>query len=123
MARDLVRVDVDGDRQLHDTSQRAAADLDNLDSVDAAASTVAATRARAIAPKVSGYLASTIRPAAPAGTVVAGAVYAGVIHSGWPARNIRPQPYLTQALAVTEDQLVDLYAEHTDETIHDVKGK
>lgn len=120
---DHVRVDVDGELQLRESTARAADKLDHLEPVDAAASTIAATRARAIAPKVSGYLASTIRPAAPAGTVVAGAVYAGVIHSGWPARNIRPQPYLTQALAVTEDQLVDLYAEHTDRTVHDVKGK
>jgi hypothetical protein len=71
---------------------------------------------------VTGYLASTIQPAA-GGLVVAGAVYAGVIHNRGPARNIRPQPYLAQAVAVTEDQLVQLYAEHTDHTIHTVRGK
>lgn len=121
MARDLVRVDVDGDRQLHDTARRAADDLDDLEPVDQAAATIAANRARAIAPKASGYLASTIR--ADDGNVVATAPYAGVIEYGWPARNIKPQPYLTQAVAVTEAQLVALYAHHTDETIHDIKGK
>lgn len=121
---DLVRVDVAGEHQLRDSAARAAADLDDLQPVDQAAATVAATRARAIAPRVSGRLAATIR--ATAGVVTAGSasvLYAGVIHNGWPAHNIAPQPYLSQALAVTEDQLVELYADHTDKTIHRVNGK
>lgn len=122
---DLVRVDVDGDEQLRATSRRAAAQLDDLATTDAAAAQIAATRARAIVPKVSGALAATIR-AGTGGEVTAGNAvirYAGVIHSGWPARNIAAQPYLTQALAVTEDQVVRLYADKTDRTIHDIKGK
>lgn len=31
--------------------------------------------------------------------------YAGVIHYGWPARGIAPQPYLTDALQAKHDQI------------------
>lgn len=33
------------------------------------------------------------------------APYAGVIHYGWPARNIAPQPFLTEALTRRHDQI------------------
>lgn len=44
------------------------------------------------------------------------AKYAGVVHYGWPARNIRPNPFLTQAiqasrntaLSMLDDGLADL---------------
>ncbi len=33
------------------------------------------------------------------------APYAGVIHYGWPARNIKPHPFLTDSLARRHDQI------------------
>ena len=54
-------------------------------------------------PSASGTLADTIRPGRGKTKAVvraggAKAPYAGVIHYGWPARNIAPQPFLTDAL-------------------------
>lgn len=54
-------------------------------------------------PVRSGTLAGTMRAGKGKTKAVARAggariPYAGVIHYGWPARNIRPQPFLTEAL-------------------------
>lgn len=57
----------------------------------------------AVPPRVSGTLAGTLRAGKGKTKAVvraggAKAPYAGVIHYGWPARNIRPQPFFTYAL-------------------------
>lgn len=54
-------------------------------------------------PRASGTLAATVRPGRGKTKAVvraggARAPYAGVIHYGWPARNIAPNPFLTNAL-------------------------
>lgn len=54
-------------------------------------------------PSASGRLAATVRAGRGKTKAVvraggARAPYAGVIHYGWPARNIAPQPFLTNAL-------------------------
>lgn len=40
--------------------------------------------------------------------------YAGPIHFGWPARNIRPQPFLYQAMAEKSDEVKAAYEEAMD---------
>jgi hypothetical protein len=65
-------------------------------------------------PVVSGRLAASIRSTGQARTGVvragsAGVPYAGVIHYGWPKRNIRANPFLTSALDRQEDAVVDVY--------------
>lgn len=57
----------------------------------------------AMPPRVSGTLASTIRAGKGKTKAVvraggAKAPYAGVVHYGWPARHIAPQPFLSDAL-------------------------
>lgn len=74
--------------------------------------------AKSNAPKRSGKLAGNIRPlgsVTKAQIAVGGArvPYAGPIHGGWPARNIEPQPFLTEAVSEkwpqVYDTLEDLY--------------
>lgn len=67
-----------------------------------------------LVPKRSGKLAGTLRTAglASGGRVRAGlgrVPYAGPIHFGWPSRNIRPQPFLFDALDARRTQVVDVY--------------
>ena len=70
---------------------------------------------RAAIPKVpvrSQKLQNSVRALASkrSGRVAAGRVsipYAGVIHYGWPDRNITAQPFLTDALAQEESRVVD----------------
>lgn len=63
-----------------------------------------ATDARTLAPSTSGRLAGSVRAAQQQNKAViraggAKVPYAGVIHYGWPARNIEPHPFLTDAIS------------------------
>lgn len=63
-------------------------------------------------PVTSGALAATLRAGRGKTKAVvraggARAPYAGVIHYGWPARNISPRPFLTEALAATRSQVLN----------------
>lgn len=85
-------------------------------------STIVAQRSKINAPWRSGDLRSSIRPLGGASKAVVAAgrgrtnAYAGVIHYGWPARNITAQPFIHEALksewdlvyATFEDALADL---------------
>jgi len=98
--------------------------LDDMRSVHAEAASVVAERARHNAPKVSGALADSIRveDADDGATVVAGdgqVPYAGPIHFGWRERNIEPQPFLTDAL---DDSADDVRAKY-DDAVGDVVRK
>jgi hypothetical protein len=43
--------------------------------------------------------------------------YAGPIHFGWPARNIRPNPFIYQVLDSRRDEVLKLYERRIDEII------
>jgi hypothetical protein len=72
------------------------------------------TVATQIVPRRTGKLGSTIRSA---GTLKGAQVragfarvpYAGVIHFGWPGHNIRPQPWLYDALDKRRDKVLEAY--------------
>lgn len=76
-----------------------------------------------LVPVVSGDLKGTIRVLASrrAGRVAAGnntsVVYAGPIHWGWPERNIKPQPFLTDALDQKKGAVLIVWQEETDSLI------
>ena len=80
-----------------------------------AAAQVAVDDGKPRAPKVSGSLAGTIKAANSAkyAAVKAGSPkkvpYAGVIHFGWPARNIKPQPFLDDAIRENFGEIRDTY--------------
>ena len=66
-------------------------------------------------PVRTGKLAASIRAAATmtSGKVRAGSAavpYAGPIHFGWPARRIKPQPFIYDAMDVRRKEVYELYA-------------
>jgi hypothetical protein len=71
-------------------------------------------------PRKTGALADTVRGS---GTQTAGIVragnksvpYANPIHWGWPARHIKPQPWLSIAAQSSESQWLPLFMEQLDE--------
>lgn len=86
-----------------------------------AAAPVAAT-AQSRAPVLSGALQSTVRAGATQrGAVVraggAKAPYAGPIHFGWPARNIKAQPFLYNAADARRSAVVKVYERRVSELI------
>jgi hypothetical protein len=95
-------------------------DLGELKATHAEAAEVVAMRAAVIAPRRSGFLADSLRSSGTraGGKVRAGSAslvpYAGPIHFGWPARNIRPQPFIYDAIDDRRSQVLDVYAERVD---------
>lgn len=121
-------VQVDGARELRRTLRAAGDDLEDLKAANLQAAQIAATAARARAPRLTGQLAGDIRASGTktAGTIRAGRKkipYAGPIHWGWPARGIEAQPYITEGAQATESIWVPLYQELMDEALAKVKGK
>ena len=108
-------VTVRGGPKLAKAFDRMGDRLDDMRSVHGEAASVVAERARALAPKVSGALADSIRVEAADGgaTVLAGdsfVPYAGPIHYGWRERNIEPQPFMTDALDDAGPDVRNAYA-------------
>lgn len=119
---------VDGARRLRTTLKAAGSDLSDLKAANRRAAETVLPVARSIAPIKDGDLRATLRPAATAraGIVRAGfkrVPYAGVIHWGWPKKNIKSQPYLTTAAQITEPFWVEAYEQDLREAILKVKGK
>lgn len=78
-------------------------------------------------PVQSGALLASIRsaPTTRQGRVRVGNAavpYAGPIHFGWPARNIRPNPFIYEVLDRRRDEVLRLYEQRIDELIrkHDL---
>jgi hypothetical protein len=111
---------VEGGPQLSRAFRRFADRLDDLAPTHDAAAQPLLASARTAVPIVSGALLDTLRvePEADGSAVVAGSdqvLYAGVIHFGWPDRNIDAQPYMpdsdadaTDVAAVYIDKVNDL---------------
>jgi len=117
-------VTVKGARELRATTLRAASELSRMDQADKRAGAYLAQRAKGMAPRVTGRLAGSIRAGQTrdAATVTATAVYAGVIHWGWPARNIRSQPFLVDALSAGEPTVATIYMDEVTRTVYTIKG-
>lgn len=62
-------------------------------------------------PKRSGDLERSIRVKTTryGAGVEAGVPYAGVIHWGWPKRNIKPNKFFTRALRAAQDRVREIY--------------
>lgn len=78
--------------------------------------------AQGLVPRRDGDLAGSIRAGATqrSGVVRAGKAavpYAGPIHFGWPARNIRPQPFLWDALDQRRDAIFREYEQRLNRVV------
>lgn len=120
--------EVRGGRELRRTLRGAGDDLSDLKDVHKQAAAIAATRAKADAPEVSGRLAATIRSS---GTKTAGIVrvgnntkvpYAHPIHWGWAARGIPANPFAARGAQESEPVWVALYVRYVDDTLDKIKG-
>ena len=100
---DGARVEITGLRSTIRDLQRMGVEAEELKDLMGSIGDLIADAARPLARRATGTMAGSIRP----GRVKTRAViraggaripYAGVQHYGWAARNITPNPYLTQAL-------------------------
>jgi HK97 gp10 family phage protein len=121
----LGSIKVDGLREL----QRQLRTLDNkamkaeLRKVNKDAATIVADEARNLVPVRSGRLRASIgaRAGQTSASVKAGTgsrvPYAGPIHFGWPARNIRPQPFLYEALGKKWKEVYNAYDKNVSDLV------
>lgn len=122
-----ITVKVDGAKQLRRTMKKAGADMADFADANSAAAGIVVRESQSWVPRASGALAGSIRgsKAKTSATVRAGGAripYAGVQEYGWPARHIRPHPYLTTAAKATESQWVDLYMTRLDAIVSKISG-
>jgi hypothetical protein len=120
---DGAKVTVTGDDTLRRTMAAAADDLENLDQTRNAR--LVQERAKQGAPKVSGVLAASIvvKDSGKGSAVISSdLIYAPVIHYGWAARNITPQPFLTDALEASAGQIEDESERQAQAILSHVRG-
>lgn len=121
-------VEIDGARRLRTTLKKAGYDISDFKKVNREAAATVAAFSKSTAPVRTGKLKNTIRAAgtARAGIVRAGfkrVPYAGPIHWGWPARNIKAQPWLVDTAKATEPVWVPQYEIHMQLVVAQIKGK
>lgn len=125
MARGSARIQVRGAKEFRAAMKSMGADLKDLTAVNRHAAEIVASRARSIAPIMTGALVKSIKPTAgkSSARVKAGGTlvpYAGVIHFGWPAHNIEAQPYLWNAMADEERNVVQSYEREVEALVRKV---
>lgn len=107
MARGLSLVQVDGLPQLRRRLRRVEGGLAELKTEHRWIADHVRNRAAPATPRRTGRLAGSVRSSGTntASIVRAGSAripYAGPIHYGWPARHIRPQPFIIDAARASE---------------------
>ena len=118
-------ITVDGSSQLVGSMKAAGQELADMKPAHARVAALVADAARV--PRRSGALAASLRPSTDTGRAIvsagAGRVrYAGVIHWGWPRRNIRPQTFLADAAKSTEPAWLAAYTESVQTVLDTVRG-
>lgn len=121
-------VHVEGAKELRRTLKLAGGDLSDLRAANRNAAQSIVPIAAGLAPVRSGVLKASVRAGATnrAGIVRAGfkrVPYAGPIHWGWPARGIRPRPFLSEAATGNEHLWLDAYMDEVEKAIAKIKGK
>jgi len=119
--------EVEGAKELRKTLKGVEDGLKDLTAAHKDVARIVADDAAVRAPKRTGSLSASIRPAATKTMAVvrAGSArvpYAGVQEWGWPARNIPGQPFIVPAAADTEATWAARYNEAVDELLGKVKG-
>jgi hypothetical protein len=122
-----VTVKVDGAKELRRTLKKAGADLSDFAAANAEAGRIVVGDAPNWIHSRSGDLAGSLRAGSgkTAAVVRAGykkIPYAGVVEWGWPARNIRPHPFLTTAAKATEPTWTEAYMTRLDAIVGKIKG-
>lgn len=114
---------IEGLREVQKALSDLSGDLKNeMKSTHLKAAEIVVDGAKRIAPVRTGRLAASIRAAAvrTGGRVRVGSSavpYAGPIHFGWPARRIKPQPFVYDALDPRRAEVANVYADRINHLI------
>jgi phage gpG-like protein len=121
---DRPQVRIEGLDRFLRTMGQATDELANLEDAATATGDLVAAEAGRRAPRRTGRLSSSIVAGVGPNQTVVGSdlVYAPVIHWGWPARNIEPEPFLVEAAEATRPSWEEAYQTDVQKTLDDVKG-
>jgi HK97 gp10 family phage protein len=116
------KVVVSGIENVQSLLSKVIKDIESNAELNKKVSSIIAKNASAIAPKLSGALASSIvaKGSSERAQVVAGSSavpYAGVTEYGWPQRGREAKPYLRPAVNNNMKQIVQEYSEGIDKAI------
>lgn len=117
------KLEIDGLREtLRDLKKLSDDARDDMKETHRIAGQIVVDGAKRYVPVRSGVLAASMRsaPTTRQGRVRVGnsqAPYAGPIHFGWPARRIKPQPFIYDALDSRRSEVATAYAERITQLI------
>ncbi len=115
-------VRVEGLRELNRAFTKAGGDVEDLKDVNAGISDLIATTARAEAPHLTGATQASVKGNRAKGKAVVKAggarvPWAAPIHWGWPARNIEPDMFLSEAVEQNSEQILTQYEDGIDKAL------
>lgn len=118
-----LRFEIENVDQLRKALRKASENLEELKEANREAARIVTTEATGRAPRRTGTLAASGRPTGGAkrATITFGSArvpYARPIHWGWPARNIRPQPFAADALEATRPEWFREYEQNIRLILH-----
>lgn len=113
---EVIEVSIEGINEVRATLDKLGKDLESNLELNKELSSTLSQKASAMAPRLTGELASSVvgNPSAEKAQIVAGSgavPYAGVQEYGWPDRNIKAQPYLNPAVHKNMGYIVEKYNE------------
>lgn len=119
MAEEII---ITGVKEVKDTLNKLGKDLESNIELNKELSTTLSQKASAMAPRLTGALASSVQgnPSAEKAQILAGSntvVYAGVQEYGWSEKNIQAQPYLRPAVYNNLGYIIEKYNESIQERI------
>jgi hypothetical protein len=119
---EAIEVTVTGLKETLDSLKKVEGALDNLTDANRTIASTIASKASALAPRLTGALASSIKGTSDKdkARITAGGdrvVYAGVQEYGWPEKNIQAQPYLRPAVQNNMSYIVQQYEENIQSVI------
>jgi hypothetical protein len=120
-------VQVLGAKELRRSLKAAGDDLGDLKALNQAIGNMVVGVARGLAPTRTGRLAASLRANRVVGgvSVRAGSAavpYAGPIHWGWPARNIKANTFILTAAQTSEAEWTALYEAEVNKILDKVEG-
>jgi phage gpG-like protein len=107
-------ITIQGIKEVTDSLNNLAKDLKSNVELNKELSTTLSQKASALAPRLTGALASSVQgnPSAEKAQILAGSAavpYAGVQEYGWPEKNINAQPYLRPAVHNNMGYIIEKY--------------
>ena len=119
MAEEII---IKGVQDVKNTLDKLGKDLESNTELNKELSSTLSQKASALAPRLTGALASSVKgnPSAEKAQILAGSAavpYAGVQEYGWPEKNIQAQPYLRPAVYNNMGYIIEKYNESIQKAI------